>query len=87
MGLKDLQDLSLLDVALGLVLGEHQLAIDAHIEDALTAGNDAQIFDHVLIITEQFVDYAHGIGGVVSGYAVGDLDSIFGHAWLQEDSL
>ena len=80
--IEDLDDLPLADVALRLVFGVDQLSVDAHIEDATAASDQAHVFDHVLIVAEKLLGYAHGVGRVVSRNAVGDLDAVTGHGRL-----
>ena len=80
--IEDLDDLPFADVALGLVLGVDELSVDVHIEDSPAAGDQAHVFDHVLIVAEKLLGYAHGVGRVVSRNAVGDLDAVAGHGRL-----
>lgn len=80
--IEDLEDLPFADVAVGLIFGVDQLSVDSHIEDSPAAGDQAHVLDHVLVVAEQLLDYAHGVGRVVSGHAVGDLDAMTGHGRL-----
>jgi len=68
-------------MAIGLQLRVDQLPIHFDLEPAAVRGNQRHRFDTVLVIPEQFLNQAHGPGGVVSNCTVGDL--YFEHGFLR----
>lgn len=51
-------------------LGVQQLSIDSHFELPAIRRDQFDLFDHMLILFEQFIHQAHGPTGVVSDRAV-----------------
>lgn len=70
-------------MTMDLELGKNQLVIDLHIEDALAAGDQAQIGDVMLQFRQNLSCHAHGVTGVVSRKAVGDGNMGFGHSGIR----
>jgi hypothetical protein len=58
----------------GLEFGEDQLVIYTNFVPATTGWNQGDAFDLWFEIRKQIVCQAHGLGSVVSGGAINDLD-------------
>jgi len=58
---EEVEHLSLLCMAAGLVFGVDHLPVDEDIEHAAIASDDPQVLDHMLIVTQQIGDHAHGV--------------------------
>jgi len=54
------------------VLGVDQVAVHHHVEDAFVARYQGELFDHMLVRTENLTGRAHGAVGIVSRDAVFD---------------
>jgi len=77
-GGEQVEDLAGLRVPACLCLGVEDRVIDEDVEHAVVARNQGQVFDDVLVGPEEVCGHAHGAGGIVSGDAVGDADSMGG---------
>lgn len=65
--LEDRQDLSRFRVPfLHRLLGKHEIVVNPELKGAPGAGDQIQIFDDVLIITQQFVRHTDGARCVIS---------------------
>lgn len=58
---EETEDLIVVGLPAGAVLGVDRCAVDVDIEDAATAGDELQVSDDVLIVREQFLGHAHGV--------------------------
>lgn len=61
-----------------LGFGVDHLAVDRDVEDPFAAGNQLEVGDDVLIVGEQVIYYAHGVGRIISRHAVGDFNLVSG---------
>lgn len=65
-------------VAAGLAFGVNHLTISGDIKNSFAAGNQLEVGDDVLIVGEQVIYYAHGVGRIISRHAVGDFNLVSG---------
>ncbi len=76
---EELEHLTGAGMPTGLALGVDRFSVDDHVEHASTPGNHLQGIDDVLVVAEQIGNHAHGVGGIVSGNAVGERDAVTVH--------
>ena len=80
------EDFTIVGVTARLTLAVEHLTIHHDIEDAGGAGDQTKVLDDMLVVAEQIIRHAHGAIGIVSGNAVGDLDTV-SHAHILARSL
>ena len=73
---EDSEHLAGLGVPAGGVLGVDEVPVDDDFEGAVVTGDQSKFLDDVLVVAQQVADRAHGVGGIISGDAVGDLDVV-----------
>ena len=61
-------------MTIGLQLRVDQVPIHLDLEPASVRGDQRHRFNEVLVVPEQFLNQAHGPGGVMSNRTVGNLD-------------
>jgi hypothetical protein len=73
---EQVQDLAVLSMAADVDLAVELLAVHDHFEGAGRSHDEPKLVNHVLIVGEKVAGRAHGAIGIVSGNAVGDVDSM-----------